>query len=182
MSAATCLRKRSFFSVRSGIFASPMPKTGGTTPRETRPVRFRRQAPPTPKPTSATTPLRPAYREDPPAAPAGAGTALSWIEQAGGIMEIGHDGAGFAFDNEGPRHRSLLAPYALASRLVTNGEYLEFLMAGGYQRPEYWLAGGFRTARERHWEGAPDRGKTGGGGETVKRAGERAGEGECVRA
>ncbi len=88
----------------------------------------------------AVNPLKPAYREDLPAAPAGAGTALRWIEQAGGTMDIGHDGAGFAFDNEGPRHRSLLAPYALASRLVTNGEYLEFIKAGGYERSEF-LAG-----------------------------------------
>ena len=100
----------------------------------------------------AVNPLKPAYREDLPAALTGAGTALGWIEQAGGTMEIGHDGAGFAFDNEGPRHRSLLAPYALASRLVTNGEYLEFIKAGGYARSEYWLADGFRTARERHWQ------------------------------
>src|SRR3990167_9088779 len=107
----------------------------------------------------AINPLKPAYREDLPAAPAGAGTALRWIEQAGGTMEIGHDGAGFAFDNEGPRHRSLLAPYALASRLVTNGEYLEFIKAGGYERSEYWLADGFCAARQHGREARGGRGE-----------------------
>lgn len=97
-------------------------------------------------------PLQPAYREDLPAAPAGAGAALDWIAQPGGMAEIGHAGDGFAFDNETPRHRTLLAPHALAARLVTNGEYLEFIRAGGYQRPEFWLADGFRAAREHRWQ------------------------------
>lgn len=97
-------------------------------------------------------PLKPAYCGELSVAPPGVGAALKWIEQPGGTLEIGHDGADFAFDNEGPRHRMLLSPYALASRLVTNGEFLEFIMAGGYQRPEYWLSDGWRTARERQWE------------------------------
>ena len=97
-------------------------------------------------------PLKPAYCGELSVAPPGVGAALKWIEQPGGTLEIGHDGADFAFDNEGPRHRTLLSSYALASRLVTNGEFLEFIMAGGYQRPEYWLSDGWRTARERQWE------------------------------
>ena len=97
-------------------------------------------------------PLKPAYRADLPVTPAGVATALTWIEQPGGIHEIGHEGEGFAFDNEGPRHRELLSSYALASRLVTNGEYLNFIKGGGYERPEYWLADGWRTARERQWQ------------------------------
>jgi ergothioneine biosynthesis protein EgtB len=100
----------------------------------------------------AVNPLKPAYREDLPAACAGAGTALRWLEQPGGVSEIGHAGTGFAFDNESPRHPVLLAPHALAARLVSNGEFLEFIKAGGYQRPEYWLADGWRTARERQWQ------------------------------
>ena len=96
-------------------------------------------------------PLRPAYRADLPLAAAGTGATLKWMEWAGGECEIGHDGAGFAFDNEGPRHRVLLSAHAIAGRLTTNGEYLEFMKAGGYERPEYWLADGWRAARERNW-------------------------------
>jgi ergothioneine biosynthesis protein EgtB len=73
------------------------------------------------------------------------------VAVAGGIVEIGHDGRGFAFDNERPCHRVLLADFALASRLVTNGEYREFVAEGGYQRPELWLSDGWRAVQERGW-------------------------------
>jgi ergothioneine biosynthesis protein EgtB len=97
-------------------------------------------------------PLEPAY-----AGPDGARSppprALGWREDAGGVREIGHGGAGFAFDNEGPRHRVLVAPHALADRLVTAGEWLEFVADGGYRRPELWLSDGW-DAREQHgWSG-----------------------------
>jgi len=97
-------------------------------------------------------PLKPAYRSDLPVTPAGGSAPLQWLEQPGGMQKIGHGGNGFAFDNESPRHRLLLASYALSSRLVTNGEYLEFMAAGGYRRPEYWLADGWRVAHERNWQ------------------------------
>ncbi len=97
-------------------------------------------------------PLRPAYRADLPVVGAGTATAMTWIEQPGGVLEIGHDGAGFAFDNEAPRHRVFMEPYALASRPVTNGEYLAFVEAGGYRRPEYWLADGWRAVCEMRWQ------------------------------
>jgi ergothioneine biosynthesis protein EgtB len=97
-------------------------------------------------------PLKPVYRTDLPVPMRDIATPLEWIEQPGGVQEIGHDGKGFAFDNESPRHRLLLATHALGSRLVTNGEYLEFIEAGGYQRPEYWLADGWRAAREKSWQ------------------------------
>jgi len=97
-------------------------------------------------------PLRPAYRDDLPRASAGAGVPLAWLAQPGGEVAIGHVGNGFAFDNEAPRHRVLLAPHAIASRLVTNGEYLEFMQAGGYRRPEFWLADGWHAANERNWQ------------------------------
>jgi len=100
----------------------------------------------------AVNPLRPAYHAGLPSAPDGAPTAPGWIEYAGGEREIGHAGEGFAFDNESPRHRVLLTPHALASRLVTNGEYLEFIEAGGYRRSEYWLSDGWRALRERQWQ------------------------------
>ena len=68
---------------------------------------------------------------------------VRYREHGGGLVSIGHDGAGFAFDHEGPRHRVHLAPFALAERLVTWGEYLDFIDDGGYLRPELWLSEGF---------------------------------------
>lgn len=65
---------------------------------------------------------------------------------------IGHDGVGFSYDNEGPRHRALIPKFALANRLVTNGEYLSFMDAGGYTRPEYWLSLGWMTVNEQRWK------------------------------
>ena len=97
-------------------------------------------------------PLKPAYRPDLPPTATDTITAQAWIEQPGGMQEIGHHGDGFCFDNESPRHRLLLATYALASRPVTNGEFLEFIEAGGYERPEFWLADGWRSAREKSWQ------------------------------
>lgn len=98
----------------------------------------------------AVNPLKPAYRGDLPVSNAEA-PALEWIEFAGGVREIGHDGAGFAFDNEGPRHRLLLDDFRLASRPVTNGEFLAFIEEGGYGRPELWLADGWVTVLEEGW-------------------------------
>lgn len=100
----------------------------------------------------ATNPLRPAYRNDLPMTSGSATQALDWIGQPGGLLEIGHDGNGFSFDNEGPRHRLLLSSYALGARLITNGEYLAFIDDGGYRRPEFWLADGWRTVCQHAWQ------------------------------
>jgi ergothioneine biosynthesis protein EgtB len=97
-------------------------------------------------------PLRPAYRDDLPAAPATHPGQLSWTEYAGGMHEIGHAGEGFAFDNETPRHKVYLASFALAPRLVTCGEYIEFIDAGGYHGPEFWLSDGWSAVCERGWQ------------------------------
>jgi ergothioneine biosynthesis protein EgtB len=86
--------------------------------------------------------LYPAYTPAPPL-PAERTAPLAWIDFAGGLVEIGHDGAGFCFDNELPRHRQFVQPFALAGRLVTNGEYLEFIEAGGYRDPALWLSEGW---------------------------------------
>jgi ergothioneine biosynthesis protein EgtB len=86
--------------------------------------------------------LLPAYLDSPLGASEPA-ERLSWVEFEGGLAEIGHTGRGFAFDNELPRHRQYVAPFALASRLVTNGEYLEFVEAGGYREPGLWLSEGW---------------------------------------
>lgn len=100
-----------------------------------------------------TNPLRPAYR--PPgdttdAARAASGES-SWVDFDLGVASVGHDGAGFAYDNEGPRHRVFLEPYRLASRLITNGEYLAFIEDGGYSRPQLWLSAGLATIQDRNW-------------------------------
>lgn len=76
---------------------------------------------------------------------------MRWIEIAGGIRETGHDGNGFAFDNEGPSHDVLLRGFRFGSRLVTNGEYLEFLNDDGYKRPEFWFMDGIETVRREGW-------------------------------
>jgi ergothioneine biosynthesis protein EgtB len=73
---------------------------------------------------------------------------LGWIEGKAGVHMIGHDSDDFAFDCEGPCHQILLHPYALANRLVTNGEWLRFMEAGGYERPELWLADGWTWVQE----------------------------------
>ena len=94
-------------------------------------------------------PLRPAYHTL--ARPRRAAAPHTFVDFEGGVVEIGHGSADFAFDNERPRHRVALAPYTLGSRLITNAEYLEFVEAGGYRRPDLWLSDGWRTVRERDW-------------------------------
>jgi ergothioneine biosynthesis protein EgtB len=96
-------------------------------------------------------PLCPAYRPFHPAVEPEAGTAHR-IAYDGGIRRIGHDGNGFAFDNEGPRHDVLLRPFRLMSRPVTNGEWLEFIADGGYRAPGLWLADGWAVVQAQGWE------------------------------
>lgn len=76
----------------------------------------------------------------------------SWVAHPGGLVEIGHEGEGFAFDNEGPRHRLWLEPFEIATHPVTNGDWIGFIADGGYQRPELWLAAGWDVARAEGWE------------------------------
>jgi ergothioneine biosynthesis protein EgtB len=99
-----------------------------------------------------TNPLRPTYRALA-SGPARQVAPLTWRAFDGGVAWIGHEGDGFSYDNEGPRHRVFLEPYQLASRLVTNSEYLAFVEDGGYSRPELWLSAGLATVRDRRWEG-----------------------------
>ena len=98
----------------------------------------------------AFNPLRPVYRKSEPLS--ATVPKLNWIEYAGGVREIGHRGDGFAFDNETPHHQLLLSEFRLASRLVTSGEYLEFMEAGGYRDPELWLSDGWRTVQSQGWQ------------------------------
>jgi ergothioneine biosynthesis protein EgtB len=97
-------------------------------------------------------PMRPAYREMPPAVSGTEAVALQFIAGAEGIVELGHAGAGFAFDNEAPRHRVLLQPHALANRLVTNGEYLEFVRDGGYRHSGLWLSDAWALLQAEGWQ------------------------------
>jgi ergothioneine biosynthesis protein EgtB len=68
------------------------------------------------------------------------------------LVQIGHDGLGFAYDNEGPRHRALVPAFSLATRPVTNGEYMAFIEDNGYARPEFWLSLGWMTVNEQRWQ------------------------------
>ncbi|MES2125974.1 MAG: ergothioneine biosynthesis protein EgtB [Pseudomonadota bacterium] len=97
----------------------------------------------------AQNPMYPAYLDL--ALPGAPAAPLRWVAFDGGLHEIGHAGAGFCFDNELPRHREFLAPFALASRLVTNGEYLAFIEAGGYRDPALWLAEGWDRIGQEGW-------------------------------
>jgi len=95
-------------------------------------------------------PLHPVYRERSESS-AGESVALVWSSHAGGVHEIGHEGHGFCFDNEEPRHRVIVEPFELASRLTTNGEFLEFVADGGYERPELWLSDAWSVLQARAW-------------------------------
>jgi ergothioneine biosynthesis protein EgtB len=111
-------------------------------------------------------PLRPAYAPPPPPAAAALGASRPlaplpspWCAQPGGVVQVGAPGPGpggepFAFDNESPRHPTLLRPHALASRLVTCGEFQAFIADGGYRRPELWLSDGWEASQAGGW-GAP---------------------------
>jgi ergothioneine biosynthesis protein EgtB len=92
-------------------------------------------------------PLFPEYDRDFPA-PGRAGE-LQWRDYPAGIVEIGHAGPEFCFDNELPRHRQFVESYGLASRLVTNAEYAAFIDAGGYNEPSFWLSEGWAWVQAR---------------------------------
>lgn len=95
-------------------------------------------------------PLKPAYRKDL-LAPPGKTRETRWIERAGGIHRVGHDGEGFAFDNETPRHEVLLIDHRLADRFVTNEEYMAFVESGGYRNPALWLSDGWALLQREGW-------------------------------
>ena len=104
-------------------------------------------------------PLFPAYRQ--PAEAVGLSDAsdssdtiapLRFINCQGGELETGYAGADFCFDNEQPRHIEYVAPFQLADRLVTGGEYLEFVTDGGYRNPDYWLADGWNEVQQHNWQ------------------------------
>ncbi|MCA8914281.1 MAG: ergothioneine biosynthesis protein EgtB [Planctomycetes bacterium] len=77
--------------------------------------------------------------------------AEGWTGFEGGVVQIGHSGEDFAFDNELPRHQQLLRPYRLANGQVSNAQYMEFMQSGGYTRPEFWLSDGWDIVQQQHW-------------------------------
>lgn len=100
-----------------------------------------------------SSPLQPAYREPRDDAPLSSETTcLAWFEAGDELVEIGHDGRGFAYDNEGPRHRVYLEPFALASRLATVGEYRAFIEDGGYKTASLWLDEGWAFVQQEQLE------------------------------
>ena len=100
----------------------------------------------------AQSPLQPAYAPPKAGQPGPAPEPPRFVGFEGGLVEIGHEAAGFAFDNEGPRHKVWLEPFELADRLVTNAEWLAFMADGGYRRPELWLSEGWARAQAEGWD------------------------------
>ena len=88
-------------------------------------------------------PLYPAYRRS--VSSGAKATPASYLRVEGGLCEVGHQGDGFAYDNEGPRHKVWLEPFEIADRLVTNGEFLDFIESGGYETAKHWLSEGWAT-------------------------------------
>ena len=99
----------------------------------------------------AQSPLNPAYQPGAAAKRQDAGP-LRFHRFAGGLVEIGAEQGGFAFDNERPRHKTYVAPFRLADRLVTNGEWLAFIEADGYAQADLWLSEGWSAVQEEGWE------------------------------
>ena len=98
----------------------------------------------------ADNPLRPCYRQAP-AHKTEAAQAGWMIRYAGGIERVGHAGRSFCWDNEGPAHETLLNPFRLADRLVTNAQFLEFVLDGGYETPTLWLSDGWERVAQEGW-------------------------------
>ena len=100
----------------------------------------------------AQNPLYPVFRERKGDLETSKVSPQDFVEFEETTVQIGHDGNGFSYDNEGPRHPALVPHFSLASRVVTNGGYLEFMEAGGYTRPEFWLSLGWTTVNEQRWQ------------------------------
>jgi ergothioneine biosynthesis protein EgtB len=105
----------------------------------------------------AGNPLRPAYRAAEVEDAGKPAQTVKWIDFPGGLFDIGHEGSGsqgegFGYDNEGPGHQQLIRPFRLANRLVTNGEWLEFMKAGGYSTATLWLADGWAMINREEWK------------------------------
>lgn len=102
----------------------------------------------------AQNPLKPAFHTRHEAVFSADAKPLEWVEGPHGVQEMGQDvgETRFCYDNETPRHSVFLQPFVLGSRLMTNGEYLEFVDDGGYQKPELWLSDGWDAVQSQGWE------------------------------
>lgn len=100
----------------------------------------------------AQNPLKPAFRPSEPRLMKASAAPLSWHDYEGGLVEIGHDGEGFAFDCEGPRHKRWLESFQLVNRAVTNREWTAFIADGGYDRPDHWLSDGWAACQAEGWQ------------------------------
>ena len=100
----------------------------------------------------AQNPLYPVFREHKRDCEAAKTTSTRFVDFDETVIPIGHDRRGFAYDNEEPRHQALVHAFSMASRPVTNGEYLAFIEDNGYARPEFWLSLGWMTVNEQHWQ------------------------------
>jgi len=118
-------------------------------------------------------PIAPAYAPDVPGAHGDAPLPLVWVDFAGGLVDIGHVGEGFAFDNETPQHQHYVEAFALASRPVTNAEYLAFIADDGYRRPELWLSEGWDWVNANRIEAPGYWRRDGGGWEQFALVGQR---------
>ena len=96
-------------------------------------------------------PLKPAWRPLP-KLPAGSVRAMKYMSRPAGQVWVGHGGSDFAFDNETPRHPALVPAHAIADRLVTNGEFREFVQQGGYRDASPWMSDGWATVQREGWE------------------------------
>ena len=99
----------------------------------------------------AQNPLRPTYKDSVPLSVDPLDRSQAYLSFPGGLFDIGHAGQGFAFDSEGPRHAVRLEPYRLSDRLVTNGEWAQFISDGGYDNPLLWLSDGWALVRSEGW-------------------------------
>ncbi|MDT0496902.1 ergothioneine biosynthesis protein EgtB [Algiphilus sp. W345] len=98
-------------------------------------------------------PLEPSYQREAPFGLPGHALPMRFVRGSAGIVEIGHHGEGFAFDCETPRHRTLLHPYEMADRPVTNDEFRDFIRDGGYRTPSLWMSEGWARAQAEAWAG-----------------------------
>ncbi|MDJ0513210.1 MAG: ergothioneine biosynthesis protein EgtB [Methyloceanibacter sp.] len=99
----------------------------------------------------ASQPLKPVYLETNGDAPVAEAGPLKFVSFGGGVFGVGHDGAGFSYDNEGPRHEQLIRPFKLATRCVTNAEWIAFIEDGGYETAALWLADGWNLINAEGW-------------------------------
>jgi ergothioneine biosynthesis protein EgtB len=100
----------------------------------------------------AQNPLYPVFREQKIGIVPTQATPMHFLDFEEKTVEVGHDGREFAYDNESPRHRALIPAFSMASRPVTNGEYIAFIEDNGYARAEFWLSLGWLTVNEQHWQ------------------------------